>query len=310
MPASPLKIAGLSSDAGMTGEILALCSALFYGVAGVTIAQSKRHSRGDNGVFLSVVVTCVMTLSLSVVWGGPSVSQLTTWEGARGLALFALAGIFATVLGRVTMYRATERIGAVKAALFRRLIPVFSLPCGLLLLGEWPDLRVFVGGAIIMLGVLCYQMLPLRGPRPAATAGDLIGIASAACYAVAYSLRRMGLEDIADPLFGTFVGALVGMVWFSVAAVFSGSSVAAFRRMFCDYSPLHWVTALSLGLGQILQFAALGKASVSIVAILGALDLFFSAAIIALFFKGERVDLRLLGLAGGLALLGSAILFS
>lgn len=294
----------------MTGEVLALCSAMFYGIAGVTISKGKTDARGDNGVFLSVVVTCVLTLGLWLVFGGVSLSQLVNWDSMPGLALFALAGIFSTVLGRTTMYRATERIGAVKAALFRRLIPVFALPCGVLLLGEWPEARALVGGTIIMLGVLCYQLLPRGLSSTRNLAGDLIGIASALCYALAYGFRRMGLEDIPDPLFGTLFGAVVGLVWFPLAAAFSGTSAGGPSRLLCDRSPWHWATALSLGIGQTLQFLALSMAPVSSVAILGTLDLFFSAAFIALFFKGERFDGRLLALAGGLAFLGSAILFS
>lgn len=291
----------------MTGEILALCSAMLYGIAGVTISKGKKDATGDNGVFLSVVATCVLTVGLWLIWGGVSLSQLASWDSASGLALFALAGIFSTVLGRTTMYRATERIGAVKAALFRRLIPVFALPCGLMLLGEWPEAHVLVGGAIIMAGVLYYQLLPCHLSITQNLTGDLFGIASALCYALAYSFRRMGLDGIPDPLFGTLFGAVMGLVWFPLVAAFRGG---AFRHLFCDRSVWHWATALSLGIGQTLQFLALSMAPVSTVAILGTLDLFFSAAFIALFFKGERFDGRLLALAGGLAFLGSAILFS
>lgn len=294
----------------MTGEALALSSALFYGLAGLTISKSKTDSRGDNGIFLSVVVTFAFTSSLWAIWGNVSLRELITWDRAPSLGLFALAGVFSTVLGRTTMYRATERIGAVKATLFRRLIPVFSLPCGFLLLGEWPGLRVLTGGAIIMLGVLCYQLLPRREAVAQNMTGNLIGIASALCYALAYALRRMGLEGIPDPLFGTFVGASVGLVWFSMAAAVSTAPASAFQRLLVDRTAWHWASALSLGIGQTLQFFALSLAPVSTVAVLGALDLFFSAAFIALFLKGERIDSLRLGLAGALALMGSMILFS
>ncbi|MCJ1901703.1 DMT family transporter [Paracoccus versutus] len=294
----------------MTGELLALCSALFYGLAGVTISRGKTDSRGDNGVFLSVIVTCVLTLGLWSLWGRASLPELITWDQVPALGLFALAGVFSTVLGRTTMYRATERIGAVKAALFRRLIPVFALPCAFLLLGEWPGPRVLTGGAIIMLGVLCYQLLPRQVSLARNLAGDLIGITSALFYALAYAFRRMGLEGIPDPLFGTFVGAVVGLAWFSTVAAVSKAPAGAFRRLVIDRGAWHWASALSLGIGQTLQFFALSLVPVSTVAVLGALDLFFSAAFIALFLKGERIDTWRLGLAGGLALLGSTILFS
>lgn len=294
----------------MMGEVLALLSAMCYGIAGVAISRGKAGATGDNGLFLSVVVTFVLTLGLWWVLGSVSLRQLTEPGSARSLGLFALAGVCATVLGRTTMYRATERIGSVKAGLFRRLIPVFSLPCAFLLLGEWPGPRVLTGGAIIMLGVLCYQLLPRRESLTRNLTGDVIGIASALFYALAYSLRRMGLEDIPDPLFGTLVGAVVGLAWFSLSAAVSASPAIAFRRLLCDRGPWHWATALSLGGGQTLQFLALGLAPVSTVAVLGALDLFFSAALVALFFRGERFDGWLLCLAGGLAVLGSVIVFS
>lgn len=294
----------------MTGEVLALLSAVFYGIAGVAISKGKEDAKGDNGVFLSIVVTFLLTAGLWYIWGSVSSKDLASEESLRGLGFFALAGICATVLGRTTMYRAIERIGAVKAGLFRRLIPVFSLPCGLILMGEWPGPRVLIGGAIIMLGVLMYHLLPRRTSWALTTAGDLIGVASALFYALAYSIRRLGLEEISDPLFGTLLGALVGLGWFCLTATFSGAPARAFRRLLCDRRPWHWVTALSLSVGQTLQFFALNLVPASTVAVLGALDLFFSAALIALFFRGEHFHGWLLILAGGLALLGVAILFS
>lgn len=290
----------------MTGVSLALASAMFYGIAGVTIVKGKPNARGDNGVFLSIVVTCLLTLCLWLIWGRVSLSQLADPKLWPSLALFALAGLFSTVLGRTTMYRATERIGAVKASLFRRLIPVFAVPCGLLLLGEKPELHVFLGGSIIMCGVISYQLLQTAPPTSKDVIGDWIGISSAMFYALAYSLRAMGMEGLADPIFGTFVGALVGLTWFPLATLLGGGG--GWRGLFCDCSGWHWATALSLGLGQTLQFIALSFAPVSTVALVGALDLFFSAGFMALLFKQHTMDMRSLLITGLLAVIGSAVL--
>ena len=48
----------------MPGEVLALLAALAYGAAGLSIVMGKAGARGDNGVFLSVLVTAAV---LSVV---------------------------------------------------------------------------------------------------------------------------------------------------------------------------------------------------------------------------------------------------
>lgn len=45
----------------MTGEGFALLAALGYGLASVTIIKGKAAAQGDNGVFLSVVVTAVVS---------------------------------------------------------------------------------------------------------------------------------------------------------------------------------------------------------------------------------------------------------
>ncbi len=294
----------------MTGEFFALLSAACYGTASVTIGKAKETAVGDNGVFLSIIVTCGLTLILWLMWGSVSFSQVWTYDSLPGLGAFALAGFFSTVLGRTAMYRATERIGAVKASLFRRAIPVFALPSALVLLGEWPNLNELIGGAFIVLGALSYQMLPRRDPVFPDRIGDLIGIGSAVLYALAYVLRRIGLEHIADPLFGTLAGALLGLVWVVASTYFSKNTKAGLGSYLSDRGPWHWVTALALGTGQTFQFFALSAAPVSTVAILGALDVFFAAALISLIARKQSYDGRSLILSAGIALVGSVIFFA
>ena len=232
------------------------------------------------------------------------------WSALPGLLSFALAGFCSTVLGRVGMYRATEQIGAVKASLYRRLIPVFTLPIGFVLLAQWPEVKVLLGGALILIGVIGYQFLSSSPSKRGDRFGALIAIASAICYAFAYSLRSMGLADLPDALLGTLIGAIVGLLWFPIVALLSAKSANPFQHLICDRSFWHWMTGLSLGFGQTLQFMALNTAAVSTVSILGSLDLFFSAVCIAIFVKTEKFNVPLLLAASAIAFTGSAIIFS
>lgn len=287
----------------IAGELLALVSALFYGVGGVAIARGRAGATGDNGVFLSVAVTAGATFAIWTMRGSAAdVSSL------RGLALFALAGFFSTVLGRHTMYRATERIGAVTASLFRRLIPVFSIPVSLLLLSEAPDAKALAGGAAILLGVFVYAR-PGGGGRLALNGGVLLAIASAFVYAASYGFRRLGLEEIPDPVFGAFVGALVGLIWLPAQAMARRAPGAALRGLFADRGPWQWLAALSFTLGQTVQFFALQFASVPRVAAIGSLEVFFSAALAAWVFRTETLPLARFALAGGLAAFGTGVMF-
>lgn len=286
-----------------------MLSALCYGLAGVTIAKGKVQARGDNGVFLSVCVTASLTLVLWLGWGTVALGDVLSGHGVPGILLFVAAGVFASVLGRHTLYRATEQIGTVKTSFYRRLTPVFALPCAFLLIGELPDLSAVLGGAIIIASVLFYFSAPKFSAPRGIGPGDLLGIGSALFYAIAYSLRRKGLLEIPDPAFGTFLGALTGVLWFLVAAGISRTPARACKRLFVDRSVWHWLTAVALSLGQTLQFFALQTASVVAVAVLGSLDVFFSVALIVFVFKTETVPVKRLVYTGSVAILGTAILF-
>ncbi len=292
----------------MSGELLAVFAALAYGVAGVSIVQSKATARGDNGVFLSVVLTALLSCALWLGWGSVEIAALGTPVGQTGLAVFALAGVASTVLGRQTMYRATERIGAVRAGLLRRLTPLFALPCAFIVLGEVPGGLTLAGGGLVLAGVVIY-MRPSTGTMTAApAAGLLLGILSPLAYALAYTLRGLGLDLIPDAALGTFIGALVGAAWFLAAAVLR-NGLDGLRHLTVDRGAGHWLTALVLSAGQLLQFFALKAAPVVSVAMLGTLEVVFSALIILAVTRGETVAITRLVIAALLSMAGTALLF-
>ncbi|PID35878.1 MAG: EamA family transporter [Rhodobacterales bacterium] len=289
----------------LSGESWALAAALAYGLAGVSIAKGKASARGDNGVYLSCVVTAVIA---GLIWLGsgptpvPSVAPGELW---LAVLAFLAAGVFSTVLGRVTLYRATEALGAVTAGLLRRLTPFFALAFGWLLLREVPGRTELMGGAMILAGVVVYLARPMALSR----GGVLLGVGSAAAYALAYSLRGMGLEHLPDPGLGALIGALVGCVWFPCAALLRRDRVRALSALVVDRGGWHWLTALALGFGQVMQFFALKTASVAVVAVLGALDVLFALGFAVLLGAPERIAPARLLPALILALSGTAILF-
>lgn len=276
-----------------------------YALAGVAISKGKAHAKGDNGVYLSCIVTAVLA---AVLWAGggierPPLDQAQTLGFA--MAAFALAGVFSTVLGRIAMYRSTEVLGAVAAGLVRRLTPLFAVVFGWLLLRDTPSRTELIGGALILGGVLLYLARPVVISRR----GLLIGIGSAACYALAYSLRGVGLESLPDPALGALIGALVGCIWFPCEAILHQDRARRLSRLIADRTRWHWVSALALGGGQVMQFYALQTVNVAVVAVLGSLDVLFTLGFALLLGVAGSVALFRLIPALGLAILGSAILF-
>lgn len=284
----------------MVGEAWAIASAICYGLASAAILKGKENAVGDNGIFLSAVVTLLGTSAAWLVIGDPIDGDVPT--NMKALLLFACAGLASIVFGRWTMFRATETIGPTNANLVRRLTPVAALPLGTVVFQQYPSAAELFGGALILLATIWYQWATQSRTSLQLT-GVLIGVASAGFYALAYTLRGLGLESIPDPLFGTMIGAAVGLAWLGAVAFVK-------RSLKFDMGPWQIITAICLSAGQTSQFIAVAHAKITIVAVLGALDVVFGAmfaTVVGLRTENHRYALVL---ATALTLLGSALVVS
>lgn len=133
---------------------------------------------------------------------------------------------------------------------------------------------------------------------------------AAAFYGTAYILRSIGLGNIADPLFGAMLGAATGLVWVVLSPIIARAHSNNLKASLADRGPWHWAAALALGVGQTLQFVALSAAPVSIVAVLGALDVFFAASLLSLFAQRKNFSWPMLIGSGGIALFGLVVLLT
>lgn len=292
----------------MTGEGFALLAALAYGLAGVTITKGKSTARGDNGVFLSVVLTAAVSGVLWLGWGQVTFAALATVGAVEPVAVFIAAGLFSMVLGRTTMYRATEQIGPVAASLLRRLTPVIALPIGIMFLAEVPGPQTYLGAGLVIAAVMIYIGKPAQDPGEFTRLGWLLGVGSAGFYAVSYVLRSHGLDQLPDAALGTFIGAIAGMTYMTGVAIIGTNPMVRLRNLFMDHGPWHWLTAFTLSAGQISQFFALKSASVVVVATLGSLEVFFTAILGAFLIGGPALCARRIWLPAGVAVAGTALL--
>src|SRR5207248_4252396 len=69
---------------------------------------------------------------------------------ARDLVLIALLGVFCTALAHTLFIASMRRMSAHTASVVSILEPVYGIVLAALLLGEWPDLRTAIGGALII----------------------------------------------------------------------------------------------------------------------------------------------------------------
>ena len=141
----------------MIGEAFAALSAVCYGFSGAAIAKGAKARPAtagtDNGVFLSVLVTTVFSAVLWAVLGTHETWPAQRAPIAMAIAAFVVAGLLATVLGRLANFRAIAAVGAIRASLFRRLIPVFSAFLAFFLLGERYSPMALGGMALVLCSV-------------------------------------------------------------------------------------------------------------------------------------------------------------
>lgn len=270
----------------MTGELIALASAALYALGGVAIARGAAEGRGgDNGAFLSVILTAVLSLGLWLAAGAPAVTAAPGGSVWRGVALFVAAGVFSTVLGRIAMFRAVARGGAVRASMLRRLTPVFAAVGAALLLSEVPGWGGLTGMALILGGT---AMLGGPGsPQVTRPGWATWGIGSAAAYGFSYVLRKMALAQMPAAIPGALIGALTGLAWYVLAAPASRQMRGAVTGVLRHTGPWQFVAASAIAMGQIGQFLALSRTSVATVAVLGSAETLISIMLASRVFRTE-----------------------
>ncbi|MDW3204388.1 MAG: DMT family transporter [Alphaproteobacteria bacterium] len=299
----------------MIGEAFALLSAAFFGLAGAAIAKGAPQARGDNGAFLSIVLTLLFA---AIVWlAGGSVEGLPVHGDAliSGVAFFVASGVLATVLGRLTNFKSIALAGAIRAGLLRRLIPVFSTILAVVILGERYGLIPAVGMGLILVSVA----LTLREKAPAdfggfaqltqgrIRTGAMLGALCALFYALAYVARKLAMEHVPDAAFGAMVGAATGVVWYVGAAPFSRGFRNSLFRVLSDTGTWQWIAAISMSLGQLLLFFALKYTAVAVVAIIGTTEIFVGIYLAAFLLKTEPRPGRYIVAATILASIGVSL---
>lgn len=278
----------------MIGEGFALIAALFYALVNVSVALGgKTKQEGDNGVLLSLLSTLTLSGVVWVFWGAELDFDFSNPAFWVGFLSFMVAGILSTVLGRLWLFRSVERIGVVKAGFFRRLIPVFSALFAYVFLKETLSTQGTIGFILVLLATFyANNQQTKESPNPASAkenknrkSGGLYGVASSVSYAGAYVLRKEGMRYLPDAAFGTFVGAVTGLIYYVTHGVWQKGVAKHIVANIFGAGRWQLMTAVCISIGQLSQFFALKYTSVAIVAIIGMMDLFLSIILASYMLK-------------------------
>lgn len=297
-------------SATLAGDALAIASALAFAAANILIARGSRPGGGDNGAFVSLVITALIAGAGWLAQGLWRGFEPVTW---RALGWFAGAGVFTAFIGRVFYYASVQALGAMRSSAMKRLNPFFSVLLGVLVMHDAMSGNMVLGVVLIgsSFGVLVRDAWR-RGPRDGGRnyAGYAYGPISALGYSTGYLLRKMGLSEAHDALLGACVGCLVGAVLFLATAAFNEDYGRSVRATFGP--PNFWLLAAGVmsSLGQILYFYALNLSTISRVALLGSMEIFVTLFLAwVLLRRRESVTPALLA-AAALGFGGSAFIIA
>lgn len=154
---------------GRPGEGWGVALALASGLAYAWVAVGLRRLRGLDPTWLSAVNNLGGAIALAIgtfAWG----ASLSTPDLGQAATLLAF-GVIQMAIPYALFARGLRDIGAPEAGLISLLEPILNPVWVFLLMGEQPATATYVGGAFVLLGVLC-RYLPVTGGRRSSLAGD------------------------------------------------------------------------------------------------------------------------------------------
>ncbi|MBI2710012.1 MAG: DMT family transporter [Actinobacteria bacterium] len=155
---------GLSDlrGASLAGSLASVLAGAFYGFA---FTWARRHLMGVPTLVAAFgqVASAAVVLLPFAVW--------TSWAGTfdptpRRVGAIVVLGVLGTGLAYVLSYGVIAELGPTRASLVTYLIPVVAVTVGVVVLGEPLRLRVLVGGALIVLGIVAVHRFRANRPGP------------------------------------------------------------------------------------------------------------------------------------------------
>jgi drug/metabolite transporter (DMT)-like permease len=174
---------------------------------------------------LSLALGFVVSTTVNVLVAGLALLIQQLWQShpigwhLQAFVLFAVAGVFATFMGRWLFYEAVARFGPERTSVFQMGIPVFTAAFAWLLFDERLSAPALLGMAVAVTGLLIVGHK--KGSNaPRAPGGGLslahslliLGFGSSAAYASGNLMRGYAVREWPEPVIGALVGATAGLI--------------------------------------------------------------------------------------------------
>jgi drug/metabolite transporter (DMT)-like permease len=263
--------------------LLAIGSALGFGVAGVLLRRALQYTGPVSAAVVSVSVTTAFIWAITALT--TPLGRMLTWR----IWPFLVAGLVAPGLARLFFFMGIDRIGVARAFSLMAGAPLFAVLLAIAFLGERPGPLLLAGAvAIVAGGVLLARRSHEEAPwRRRDMIFPLLG---ALGFAVRDNLSRWGFHEYGDALTAAAAATVtsLAMMWL----------VAGVRRTRLELPPVAFVflvcSGLFEGLAYLLMWRALAIGDVSVVSPLVNAHSVVAIALAAIFLRDlEQVTWRI-----------------
>lgn len=155
-----------------------------------------------------------------------------------GFAMFLVAGVFSTYLGRFFFFESIHRLGPTRASVFQLSSPLFAATIGWIIIGEELKSTTIAGMVVTLYGIYLvsqgnnrHMASPTEDMKPPppnsslrlrlqvlAQSGVFLGLGGSIAYAVSNIMRAAAIHDWNEPILGALLGASSGLALHAVTS--------------------------------------------------------------------------------------------
>ncbi len=281
----------------MNSELAALCAAVAFALFAVYGWLGLRVSTPLTATLVSLSAR-TLTLGAALIFAGgiPDFAVRALW-------VFVLLGVMQTIISLLT-FIGLQKIGTSRSQPLRNSYPLWSAIIAIALMGERAGFAVLLGTFLVVVGVVMISWKPEAAPPSYRWWHVLFSTLAGLLAGVAFPLRRYGLTITNEPVFFSFVVAIV-----SLLGTLPYTLWARADRNLKWHGKGVWHFFLSgffEALGALLTLVALTSGRVVIVSPIVATTPLFSLIISLIFLRGKE-KITMITILGTVAVVAGTI---
>jgi len=263
----------------MSSEVTALLASISFALFAVYGWLGLRHSTPLTATIVSLAARTITLGTAVILFGGvPGFATMA-------LVVFIILGLMQTVISLLT-FMGLQKIGTSRSQPLRNSYPLWSAVIAIALMGEHAGVAVLLGTLLVVAGAVMISWKPEAAPPSYRWWHVVFSLAAGLLAGVAFPLRRYGLTISNEPVFFSFVVAIVSLIGAIPYTLWTSGERKLIwqRRAVIDF----FLSGFFEALGALLTLMALTTGRVVIVSPIVATTPLFSLLISQIFLRGKE----------------------